>query len=225
MKAIAAALAAARGEFQRARKDGKNPHLKNSYPTLDAMVEAVEPALVSHGLTYWQPVVMTKAGPVVRTVLFHLESGESLKCDVPLLTDGGAKINPMQAMGSAITYSRRYGLETLLGVMREDDDGHGAYAPRDQHRPQQQRPPQQGNGKPADEFDRWLDSAAAKLGINRFALVGHFAKTFSIEGDRSNHFRVVRGMWETAEDRLDLLDECRRYQAELASRQSQTTGA
>jgi hypothetical protein len=129
MKMIAHALDSARRQFQRASKDGTNPHLRNRYPTLDSILEAVEPALEAYGLT-WIQSVETDPALQLRTTLVHLDSGEKFECVIPLLTDGGGKINPMQALGSAITYARRYGIECALGVLREDDDAEGAY-----HRP------------------------------------------------------------------------------------------
>jgi hypothetical protein len=39
-----------------------------------------------------------------------------------------AKTDP-QGMGSAITYARRYGLQSACGIPSEDDDGNAASAP------------------------------------------------------------------------------------------------
>jgi hypothetical protein len=191
MKQVYAALAAARVEFARAAKDGTNPHLKNRYPTLAAIVDACDEALGRHGLTYAQPVVQTDAGPAVKTVLMHLDSGESIESHVPLVFSTDSKINPMQALGSAITYARRYGLESMLGLMREDDDGNGAY-PQQQHqnqqrngyqqqqpqRQQQQAPRQQQAAAPQDArppqlFGVWVRAAAEQLGVGDLQLVNH----------------------------------------------------
>lgn len=143
MKSIAHALDSARRQFFRAAKDGTNPHLRNRYATLDSILEAVEPAMEAYGLT-WLQSVETDPSLVLRTRIVHLESGESLDSVIPLLSDGGGKINPMQALGSSITYARRYGLECALGVLREDDDGEGAY-----HRPNEP------NGRPPRHDDRF----------------------------------------------------------------------
>ncbi len=126
-RSIYSALAAARSEFTRAAKDATNPHLRNRYPTLASIVEACEEALGRNRLTYSQPIVQMPGGPVLRTVLVHLDTGERIESDCPLLYDTASRVNPMQALGSAVTYARRYSLETLLGLMREDDDGEGAY--------------------------------------------------------------------------------------------------
>ena len=47
------------------------------------------------------------------------ETGKTLTCDIPLVMDD---VDP-QALGSSITYMRRYSLFVLLGVITEDDDG------------------------------------------------------------------------------------------------------
>lgn len=57
----------------------------------------------------------------VHSELWHC-SGQVLACDLPLYVDD---IDP-QAIGSAITYMRRYSLFVLLGIKTQDDDGAGA---------------------------------------------------------------------------------------------------
>lgn len=228
MKAIAAALAAARAEFSRAEKDGKNPMLKNRYATLNSIIDACDEALGRHGLTFWQPIIVLPTGmSVVRTVLFHIQSGEQLECDVPLSHEMGNKgVNPMQAMGSAITYGRRYGLESLLGIMREDDDGNGAYAPRQngqqyaakppQHAPRYEQPAPKPAAQPAtmDAFEKWAVSAADALGANKYAVISHLAKRFSIAGDMSQKWAGVKSMWSDPDGKHDIKEELRAYDAQ-----------
>jgi len=194
-KAIYAALAAARAEFGRASRDGSNPHLKNRYPTLSSIVEACDQALARHGLTYSQPVIQTSAGPALRTVLMHLETGERIESECPLLFDSSGRINPMQALGSAITYARRYGLESLLGLMRDDDDGEGAFqrkaaarveAERGQPEPPAVRPvPDRpaADNRPAQPFGVWIRSAAERLGIPDRRLVDQLHESAVKQGN------------------------------------------
>lgn len=157
-------LAQARAEFKAPRKSGDDAHKKRYYATLDDMMDAVEEPLARHGLVYLQRVRPTPLGPVLQTDLVDTDSGESATCSIPLLAEGFAGMNAMQAQGAAITYARRYGLECLLGVPREDDDAQGAGPvrgrqpqgppqgqPRPQappQRPQAPRAPQGGAGKP-----------------------------------------------------------------------------
>lgn len=53
------------------------------------------------------------------TQLVHIPSGKSIECALPLVFDD---IDP-QALGSSLTYMRRYSLFVLLGITTEDDDG------------------------------------------------------------------------------------------------------
>ena len=116
---LAVALNKAQSDFMVAKKDAKNPFFKSKYATLNSVYEAVAPALLSNGFIIIQPIV----GDSVETTLIHA-SGQFITSSCPIVC---AKQNDPQAMGSAITYARRYSLASLLGVMTdEDDDGEKA---------------------------------------------------------------------------------------------------
>lgn len=116
---LAVALNKAQSDFMVAKKDAKNPFFKSKYATLNSVYEAVAPALLSNGFTLIQPII----GDSVETTLIHA-SGQFITSSCPIVC---AKANDPQAMGSAITYARRYSLASLLGVMTdEDDDGEKA---------------------------------------------------------------------------------------------------
>lgn len=118
---LAVALNKAQSDFMVAKKDAKNPFFKSKYATLNSVYEAVAQALLSNGLTIIQPI----CGDSVETTLIHA-SGQFITSSCPIVC---AKANDPQAMGSAITYARRYSLASLLGVMTdEDDDGEKAMA-------------------------------------------------------------------------------------------------
>lgn len=108
-------------EIGKVAKNAKNPHFKNTYADLNALIEAVEPILLEKGLVLLQPI---KEGRVF-TVLCDTESGECLESFIDLPTGGTP-----QAMGSAITYYRRYTLQSLLSLQAVDDDGHQASQPK-----------------------------------------------------------------------------------------------
>ncbi len=130
---LAASLVAVHGELRAIGKDSTNPHFKNKYASLDAIIEAVRPVLHKHGLAVAQGAttpVTNEAGNLVgfavETMLIH-SSGEWMTntAILPL-----AKADP-QGAGGAMTYGRRYGLSALLALAtEEDDDGHAASAPR-----------------------------------------------------------------------------------------------
>lgn len=120
---IAAALVAAQKEMGAATKDSKNPYFKSSYADLSAVIEAAVPVLNSKGIAVLQnpTVVHTAAGAktVLETVLLH-ESGEFMGSQIDIVT---AKENDPQAYGSAISYARRYGLQSTVTLKAADDDG------------------------------------------------------------------------------------------------------
>jgi hypothetical protein len=120
MKALAAALVAAQAEMPVVHKNAKANY--GLYVTLDELIGKTKPVLNRHGLAITQfPAETTLGQPGLTTTLVHAESGESVSATVPLLLNGK---NDMQALGGAITYARRYGWASVLGIANdEDDDG------------------------------------------------------------------------------------------------------
>lgn len=105
-------------------KNSTNPHFKNRYADLNAVLDVIQPALRAVGILILQPTGRgNEAATVAKvTTVFLHESGQWLSCDVYLPL---AKSDP-QGMGSAISYGRRYGLLALAGLAAEDDDGNAA---------------------------------------------------------------------------------------------------
>ncbi len=124
---LAPALIAAQKEIKGVAKDATNPHFKNRYASLDAIIDAVRPVLAKHGLAIIQGAL--ESDPVtlsVETMLVHT-SGEWITGGVTLPL---GKADP-QGAGAAMTYGRRYGLAALLSLAtEEDDDGNHASPPR-----------------------------------------------------------------------------------------------
>lgn len=119
---LASALAAAQMKMGKALKSANNPHFKSKYADLASVVDACMPALNECGIAVIQPTTDDDSGRYVETILIHGESGEMLKCRVPLIVSK----NDMQGYGSAVTYARRYGLMSMAGIAPEDDDGNAA---------------------------------------------------------------------------------------------------
>ena len=119
-----AALCKAQSEMGPARKGKVNPAFRSNYADLASVIEAVQP-LHDNGIAYQQAVDV--AGPVVtvRTILRHV-SGQVLDCG-PMTSR--AKDESAQAIGSALTYLRRYSLMTACGIASADDDGQAAGKP------------------------------------------------------------------------------------------------
>ncbi len=115
---LAAALAKAQGLMGPAIINKQNPHFKNRYADLAAVMEAVRKPLSDNGLSVTQTTELRDGMLILRTTLRHA-SGQWLASDYPLPL--GAK---PQELGSAMTYGRRYELSALVGVAAdEDDDG------------------------------------------------------------------------------------------------------
>jgi len=120
MKNLYLKLAEVKREVGKVSKNSKNPHFKNTYADLNALIDAVEPILLEKGLLMLQPIQNGN----VTTIIIDCENNESVESSIalPVLTDP-------QKLGSAITYFRRYTLQSLLSLMAEDDDGNKASAP------------------------------------------------------------------------------------------------
>lgn len=128
MKAIATALVKAQKQMGTAKKDSSNPFFKSKYADLNAIREACIPVLNENGIVVLQPIVHIDGKNFVKTVLLH-ESGESIEGLTEIVY---SKQNDAQAQGSGITYARRYGLQSLVNVGAEDDDGNSASTPQKQ---------------------------------------------------------------------------------------------
>lgn len=121
-KTLAEAMAAAFAEIDAATKSATNPHFRSKYADLGAVIDALKPALIRHGLFFTQRCVPAEDGISVETVLHH-SGGE--KEGLGTLYVPANKRDP-QGFGSALTYARRYALQTAFGVPTEDDDGQAA---------------------------------------------------------------------------------------------------
>jgi hypothetical protein len=119
---IAAALVQAQAEMENASKSSKNPFYKSTYADLNAIREVTLPALNKHKIVALQPTVVIDGKKYVQTTLMH-ESGEFISGITEILS---VKENDAQAQGSGISYARRYGLQAILNVGAEDDDGNAA---------------------------------------------------------------------------------------------------
>ena len=115
-------MAAAFAEIEAATKEATNPHFKSKYADLGAIIGAIKPPLIKHGLFVTQRCQPAEDGVSVETVLQH-SSGE--KESLGVLYVPANKRDP-QGFGSALTYARRYALQTAFCVPVEDDDGNAA---------------------------------------------------------------------------------------------------
>jgi hypothetical protein len=107
-------------EIGKVAKNAKNPHFKNTYADLNALIEAVEPILLDKGLVLLQPI---KEGKVF-TIITNVDDASFVESYIDLTPGLTA-----QALGSQITYFRRYTLSSLMTLQAIDDDGQQASQP------------------------------------------------------------------------------------------------
>ena len=115
---IAKALSIAQSQMTGAKKGSKNPFFKNVYSNLTSVMEAISEPFANNGLCFIQSPGFTDNLITVTTRIMHT-SGEWLEgttCMPPQKNDA-------QGYASAITYGRRYGLQSMSGVPSVDDDG------------------------------------------------------------------------------------------------------
>jgi len=119
MKEIAAALFKFQQEVGKVTKDATNPFFKSKYATLSNVLEVIKEPLDNAKLV----VVQSPDYGILNTRVVHVDSGEFIESKYPLKP---VKEDP-QAMGSAITYARRYALVSMLCLdVDDDDDGNAA---------------------------------------------------------------------------------------------------
>ena len=121
--ALAAALAKAQAAITGATKDSANPYFNSRYADLASVRGACIGPLTANGLCVVQFPRATAGGVEVETLLAH-SSGEWVAETLAMPVSKW----DAQAVGSAITYARRYALAAIAGVAPEDDDGNAATA-------------------------------------------------------------------------------------------------
>lgn len=128
---LVTALAKAQLEFKPILKKDTNPAYHAKYSDLPTLIGATQTALAKNGLVVMQ---MTKSRfgeddakmLTITTVLAH-GSGQWISTDLTLPAMMRERFDA-QAVGSAMTYGRRYGLQAILGVAADNDDDGNASA-------------------------------------------------------------------------------------------------
>ena len=109
------------------------------YADLPAIFETINPLLRKNGLGFYQAI----NGSKIKTVIFHSETGESIESNICMPLDsliyeesrtvkngkeeiknvlkGFEGMNKAQAIGSLITYFRRYSISSILGLITDKD--------------------------------------------------------------------------------------------------------
>lgn len=98
-------------------KDSTNPFFKSKYFDINQLLEHLEPIAESKGLLILQPIIQDE----VYSQIIDIETGDKIESSIKL-----TQFTDPQKTGSAITYYRRYSLQSLLGLQAEDDDANKA---------------------------------------------------------------------------------------------------
>ena len=153
---LAAALAAAQANMRNPGKDLANAHLRSRYTSLSALRDAVLPALSAEGVALVQSVDAGQDGGqgVVTVSTSLLWGSERMDCgSATVPVSAGKGTTYIQALGSMVTYLRKYQLSAATGIAStdaDDDDGNAGGSTRGPTRtppprrqaPRQAPPPQ-----------------------------------------------------------------------------------
>ena len=124
---LAEALALFQKQVKTANREGTatekrgNRETTRKYSTLEDLLKSLEPALelgISHSQTFDFLPLENEVLTILVTTLFFKD--EKIESKLPLRDPKNP--NVMHALGTAITYSRRYALGAIYGIGSEEDD-------------------------------------------------------------------------------------------------------
>lgn len=101
-------------------KTETNPFFKSKYMDINGLLEQLLPLLGEGELTVVQPLSNVDGKPALRTIIY--DGGKEILNEAIILPE----LQDPQKMGSAITYYRRYALQSLFLLRAEDDDGNSS---------------------------------------------------------------------------------------------------
>jgi hypothetical protein len=115
IKNIAGALVKFQASVSKVAKEANNPFFKSKYASLANILDTIQKPLSECGLAISQ----FPDANALTTIILHADSGEWMESSYVMPV---AKQNDPQAMGSAMTYARRYALGSILNLNIDDDD-------------------------------------------------------------------------------------------------------
>lgn len=95
---------------------GQVGNQKFKYADLHVIVETIRPILFKHGFAFMQSLQTLNDATFVVTTLVH-KSGESIASQTRIDYPG----DNIKVFGAAVTYYRRYALQSLLGIVADAD--------------------------------------------------------------------------------------------------------
>lgn len=160
---LAKALSEAQGEFPILQKRTKAYNYM--YADLAEIIECIQPTLRKYELSLISAVDEDSSS--ICMTLIH-SSGQFISTNMKIAYKADGKVNEMQAMGSAITYARRYAISCLLNLAadKETDDDGEASAPKNVQVPK----PIKSTGFISDYQAKELSERLQKVGKLEYVL-------------------------------------------------------
>jgi hypothetical protein len=124
-QAFTEALASVAAELEPVKKDASNPQFRRQYATLAAIDSAVRPIYTHHGFSVRYGSEAGPDGRIVVTCILSHRDGHSETLSLAAPPDGSTSRTPIQAVGSSVSYLKRYLISMALNITfaDEDDDG------------------------------------------------------------------------------------------------------
>jgi len=109
-------------------KTETNPFFNSKYFDVNQIIAQLLPLLEKYGITVMQPLSEINGKPAIKTVLCETYSQGEEKIEHCILEEKIPlpDLQDPQKMGSAITYYRRYALQSLFLLQAQDDDANFA---------------------------------------------------------------------------------------------------
>jgi len=168
-----AAMAEVQAEIEPIARDATNSFIGNRYATLSKIISSIQPIYTKYGFNV-RFRSGTPVGPGWVKIICVVSRGvhsETLELDSPIDNAGsGGKTNktPVQAIGSTVSYLRRYLVCMAFNiVLADDDDGEGqrgatrgaSHFPHPTVTPPEPPPPD----APRKTIAEWLDDFAVEI--------------------------------------------------------------
>ena len=112
--------------------DTSKGHTHYKFASLPIIKDTIQSALTEAGLTYrWEFDDLEGGGLTAICIITHID-GHSEKTSMSAPADSSGSKNPVQQVGSTMTYLQRYTLIGALGLTTadKDDDGRQGYSPQ-----------------------------------------------------------------------------------------------
>ena len=121
---IMPALGLAQGEASGAGAAGKNPVFKSLYVTRPAVLLVLKPIMAKHGLALIHSMGVGVNKSLLAVARLYHSSGQWIEITIPMRASDRGDMN--QALGSVMTYARRYTACALFQLPQVDDDANFA---------------------------------------------------------------------------------------------------